>query len=228
MRVCDCGHHQTNHVDSGWPKYEKYCNAFTCCDRDPSRRDSHDFISHQTARCDCEGGLVDPTAGAPAVTAGPEPTATLALCKWLRDRIKGWEDDAKAALGMAAGERKSAAVDGRHLGFVTLTKGRKTAKVVDEAALLRFVATHYPTELEQQVRPAFRDRLIKEVLSRGALLDPDGVVTDDVIEVQQGDPYPMTKLDDAADQVMSELLALGRLGENGIKAINPTTEGQQP
>lgn len=149
------------------------------------------------------------------------PTATLALCKWLKDRIKDWEIEAKRDLGLLPGERKAAVVDGTVLGHVTMAKGRKTARVVNDAAVLAYVKAHYPTEVEvsEQVRPAFLKTLLDDAVKKGAFLDSDGVVIDGLIEVVEGSPYPMSKLADDADLAIAGLLGRGALGVNGLRSL---------
>lgn len=215
--ICVCGHQRGAHD-------RNRCEKFLCCNADLRRPDHHDFITHDQKRCPCDGFVdTDPAPVAPPTET--EPQTRLAVCKWLRDRIKVWEDEAKAELAMLPGERKSAMVNGYPLGFVTLTQGRKTVKVVNEAALVAFVAEHYPTELEQSVRPAFREKLLDQFKRLGALTDPDGVVHDGLIELVEGDPYPMTKLTADADRTMAEFLAAGRLSINGpTPTTNTTTE----
>jgi hypothetical protein len=152
-----------------------------------------------------------------------DPAATLALIKWLKDRIKEWEADAKAALPLMAGERAAAKVGGAVLGFVTMTRGRKTARVVNDAALLAYVRTHYPTEVEvtERVNPAFLRGLLDKATMIGAFIDTDGQVLDGLIEVTEGDPYPMAKLNTDADITMAGLLGRGGVGIDGLKEIEP-------
>lgn len=145
----------------------------------------------------------------------------MALCKWLKDRIRSWEAEAKRDLALLQGERKAAVVDGRVLGHVTMAKGRTTARVASEAALLAYVKAHHPTEIEveERVRPAFLKQLLDEAAKRGAFIDSDGVVIDGLIDVVQGDPYPISKLTDEADIHIAALLERGLLGTSGLKAI---------
>lgn len=150
-----------------------------------------------------------------------DPTATIALCKWLRDRIKEWETEAKAALQMTAGERKAAAVNGKHLGFVTLARGKRHT-AVDDADLLDWVKANYPTEVEEAVRPAFRTKLINQAEQLGGIVAPDGQVCSDIIRIGHGDPYPTTQLDPDAGIAISALLSQGRIGVNGIKQLEPS------
>jgi cell division ATPase FtsA len=148
-----------------------------------------------------------------------DPVATLALCKWLRDRIRAWEAQAKADLSMTAGERKAAAIGGAHLGFVTLARGKRSTDVDDEA-LAEWVEQRWPSEIVKTVRPAFRKKLLDQALNRGAVIDGDGVVCD-AVTVSHGDPYPTTQLDAEADIAISVLLSQGRIGIDGLKELTP-------
>ena len=149
------------------------------------------------------------------------PTATLALAKWLKDRIREWESAAKRDLELLPGERKAAVVDGAVLGHVSMAKGRKSAKVIDEARLLEFVRDRHPTEVEvtERVRPAFLKQLLDDVLRKGALVDTDGVVVNYLVDVVEGEPYPISKLVEDADGHISGLLQRGVIGAHGLKAI---------
>jgi hypothetical protein len=151
-----------------------------------------------------------------------DPTSTLALCKWLRDRIKGWEEEAKTQLGLLQGERKAAVLNGQVIGHVTMAKGRRTARVAHEGGLLAFVKLRYPTEVEtvEQIRPAFLKHLLDQAAKTGALLDTDGEVMDSLVDVVDGDPYPMSKLTEDADITIAGLLSRGALGVNGLKELD--------
>lgn len=155
-----------------------------------------------------------------------DPIATLMLCKWLADRMSDWERQAKADMDMLAGERKAAVVDGQVIGHVTLTKGRKSARVADPQALLAYVKAQHPTEVEtiEQVRPAYVRALLDDAVRKGAQVDSDGVVIDGLIEVVEGQPYPTRKLTVDADAVIAGLLSRGALGADGLKALE-TSDG---
>ena len=150
-----------------------------------------------------------------------DPAATLALCKWLEDRIKGWKAEAKAQLGLLPGERKAAVVGGQILGHVSMTKGRKTARVTSEAGLLAYVKANYPTEIEveERINPAFLKLMLDDAAKKGAFIDSDGVVIDGLIDVVTGEPYPMSKLADDADLSIAALLQRGQLGINGLRQL---------
>lgn len=150
-----------------------------------------------------------------------DPQATLILCKWLEDRIKEWAAEANRNLAMLPGERKAAVVGGQVIGHVTLTKGRRTAKVMSPEGLLAFVKAHHPTEVEsfERVRPAFLKVLLDDAVKKGAHIDSDGVVIDGLIAVVDGDPYPTRKLTEDADIAIAGLLSRGALGVDGLKAL---------
>lgn len=147
-----------------------------------------------------------------------DPLAQLALCKWLRDRIREWEASAKAELQMLPGERKAAVINGHNLGYVTLANGRKSVSVDDETAFLAWIEARWPSEVEKTVRPAFRKKMLDLALKRGALIDGDGVVCE-AVSVRQGDPYPLPQLSDDADIYISDLLNRGRIGVHGLREI---------
>lgn len=150
------------------------------------------------------------------------PVETLALCKWLRDRIREWEADAKSQLALDAGERKAAKLNGQTVAFVTQAHGRRDTDV-DEDALIEWVKEHHPTEVVEAVRPAFRKKLLNQVINRGALIDADGVASD-AVTVTAGEPYPVVKLTDEADITMAGFLRHGRIGLRGIEPERPRLE----
>lgn len=147
-----------------------------------------------------------------------DPVATLALCKWLRDKIRDWETEAKASLEMVAGERKAAVVNGMQIGYLTLANGKRSTDV-DEQAFVEWVEQRYPTEVTKSVEPAFRRKLLDSALKRGALIDGDGEVCD-AVTVTKGEPYPTTQLSPEADICVGELLNRGQIGLHGFKELS--------
>lgn len=147
----------------------------------------------------------------------PNPAAVLVICKWLRDRIKEWETQAKLELEMVAGERKAAIVNGSHIGYLTLANGKRSTEV-DEEAFVEWVEARYPDEVVKAVRPAFRRKLMDGALKRGALIDGDGEVCE-AVSITKGEPYPTTQLSPDADITISELLNKGRIGLYGLKEV---------
>lgn len=150
-----------------------------------------------------------------------DAAATLALCKWLTARIRVWEADAKTRLGLLPGERKAAAITNQVLGYVSMVKGRTTARVVNEDAFLAFVKARWPEEVivTEQVNPAFQKRILDDAAKKGGFVDEDGVVVDGIISVSQGEPYPAFKQAEDADIVIAGLLARGALSVDGLKEL---------
>lgn len=152
-----------------------------------------------------------------------DPAAQLILSKWLTDRAKEWEQEAKQQLGLLPGERKAAVVNGQVLGHVSMVKGRTTGSVANADALLAYVKAHHPTEVEEvveeRIRPAFLKSLLDDAAKKGAFVDSDGVVIDGLIDVTQGSPYPTRRLSEDADIQIAALLSQGSLGINGIQEI---------
>lgn len=150
-----------------------------------------------------------------------DPAATLALCSWLKKRVAEWETEAKSALELETGERKAAKVNGTVIAYTNKVRGRKSVRVLNETMLLSFVKTYTPDEVEtvEQIMPAYRKKVLDRVLELGALVDPHGVVWDDVVEVVEGEPYLATKLTEDAGIAISALLQSGRIGIDGLKAL---------
>lgn len=161
------------------------------------------------------------------MTENRNPLATLALCRWLKDRVKEWEAEAKAELRMLPTERRVALVGGIPLASVTMARGRRTAEVLDEAAFAAWVGKHYPTEVETrvEVNAAFRKKLLERVMATGHLIDSDGVVYDGIVEIRTGEPYLIVNLDPEAGIAISGLLQNGRIGVQGLRALEEGEPG---
>jgi hypothetical protein len=103
----------------------------------------------------------------------------------IRD-LEGRVRIAKAAVNgtllrsLAVGAARPVAIDGTTLGKVQV---KRTPDVVieNESEFLEWVRANYPTEVYETVRPAFRDHVIEEAKTNGAL--PPGVA------LVEGDPY---------------------------------------
>ena len=146
-----------------------------------------------------------------------DPAATLALCSWLKKRIGEWEAEAKTAIELVAGERKAAQLNGTTIAYTNKVKGRKAVRVHDEMMLMAYVHSIAPTEIEtvEQIRPAYRTKLLDEIQKAGKLKDADGIIWD-CVEVVEGEPYLTTKLEPDAGIVIAALLAAGRIGVDGL------------
>jgi hypothetical protein len=86
--------------------------------------------------------------------------------------------------------------DGTKLGAVGYSEGRKTAKVIDEAAALAWCLRTHPDEVQtiQQIRPAYLKMLLDLAKADDAPAGADGVdpTTGEVlpfIRVEQGAPF---------------------------------------
>jgi len=90
-------------------------------------------------------------------------------------------------------ERVGAFLDGEKLAAIGYSGGRKTAKVTDPAAALKWCIDKYPAEIVKAINPAFLKVLLDAAKVGGNVGDP-GVDpwTGEVlgfIEVSQGDPF---------------------------------------
>jgi hypothetical protein len=147
--------------------------------------------------------------------------AKLAVCRWIRDQVRRWEDEAKAELGdMVAGDRRAALLAGYTIGTVTMCEGKRQFHVVDDRRLGEWVAERWPEQIETivQVRPAFLNILAARALKHGALIDDDGEVCP-WAELRRGEPYLMTKPGRDIDGVMQGLLYRGYTIDSIIREL---------
>lgn len=150
-----------------------------------------------------------------------DPKAQYIAIKQLSDKISEAVDEAKRQLNMKPGERLSADHDGFHLGFVTMSKGRKTARVVNDAAFLAYVKAHHPDEIliEEKVNPAFQKKLLDDIAKAGEFKDSDGVTIDGIVSVVVGQPYPTVSKDADLDITIAALLERGALSVTGLREL---------
>lgn len=116
-----------------------------------------------------------------------------------------------AQMGKDHDERKGAYLsDGTKMAAITRSDGKKTAKLVDEAAALEWCLKRYPGEVVsvQMVRPAFLKKLLDfagslPFGSKGM----DSATGEELpfIEVQQGSPYVTITTTDEGEARMEEL-----------------------
>lgn len=149
-----------------------------------------------------------------------DPAATLALCSWLKKRVSEWETEAKAALELETGERKAAKVNGAVIAYTNKIRGRRRVKISSEEGFRDWVSNRWPDEIrtESTVNAAFREKLEKQALIVGTLIDGDGEVCP-WAEVVDGEPFLSTKLTEDAGIAISALLQSGRIGIDGIRAL---------
>jgi hypothetical protein len=96
-----------------------------------------------------------------------EVAVRLAALKALLDRVKDAYNAARAEAAdtLEPGDRLGATLtDGANIGTVTVVEGRTTAKVTDPHALLAWVQTNAPSEVETV--PRVRESYVGALLSR--------------------------------------------------------------
>jgi hypothetical protein len=156
--------------------------------------------------------------------------AKLAVCKWIRDQVGKWEDEAKAELtDMVAGDRQAALLAGYKIGTVTMCEGKRGFRVIDDNRLGEWVAARWPENVETavQIRPAFMRVLADRTLKYGALIDDDGEVCP-WAELRHGEPYLMTKPDPDMGAVIQDLLYKGYTIDGIIRELPEETTDASP
>jgi hypothetical protein len=145
--------------------------------------------------------MTDTTPGAVVVHDGPGDGLTdaekLAAVETYLKALKPVADALRARvtedMGVRRVERVGAYLDGMKLAAVGYSGGRKAAKVVDQAAALRWCLAKYPDEIVKAINPAFLKaltdyaKLVGEIGEGG--VDPRDGEALDFIEVVQGSPY---------------------------------------
>ena len=147
--------------------------------------------------------------------------AKLAVCKWIRDQVGKWEDEARAELSdMVAGDRQAAQLAGYQIGTVGMYEGKRDFRVIDDSRFGEWVAERWPEEVEHivQVRPDFRRVLAARAREHGALIDNAGEVCP-WAELRHGEPYLMTRTNRDMDAVVQDLLYKGYTIESIIRDL---------
>lgn len=138
-----------------------------------------------------------PTAGGPAGAGLTDAEKLTALQTYLK-ALKPIEDGLRAAVTADLGARRVERVgaylpDGEKLGAVGYNAGRKSAKVTDSAAALRWCLERYPDAVVQAVNPTFIKALTDYAAQVGEVgepgVDPKTGEVLDFIAVQQGNPF---------------------------------------
>lgn len=130
----------------------------------------------------------------PGLTDAEKLTALETYVKTLKTMTDALRAKITEDMGVRRVERVGAYLpDGSKLGAVGYSGGRKTAKVVDPAAALRWCLTRYPDEIVKAINPAFLKALTDYALKTGEVgepgVDPRTSEVLDFIEVVQGNPY---------------------------------------
>lgn len=132
----------------------------------------------------------------------------------LGKRVKERADRVKRELAEALdpGDRKTAALDdGTVVGSISYVKGRKSARVSNEAALTAWVAANHPDEIVQQIRPAYRAALLELAKTNGVAADPTTGEIVPGIEFDVTDPYLSAKPDPAGLPALIDAMRAGQL-----------------
>jgi len=144
--------------------------------------------------------MTDTTTGAP-IGGGPgdgltdaEKLAALGTyIKVLTEAEKSLRASVTANMGAMRVEKVGAFLpDGTKMASVSRSNGKKSARVTDHDAALRWVRAKYPTETVVTVNPAFLKKLT-DAAAAGEVgepgFDPATGEVLDFIEVYQGNPY---------------------------------------
>lgn len=136
---------------------------------------------------------------------------TVATAKLIADVVKAEGDraraDVDAAMTSLGVERLRVTDDGgQDAGTLTRSPGRRSVRVVDEAAFVRWVAARHPDQLVQAVRESFRERLLFAAAQSGEPVDAQGEVIPGV-QVVDGQPYVSYRPAADAKARMRDLLA---------------------
>lgn len=140
----------------------------------------------------------------------------LVLIAWLSARLTELDRSTRDGVDWPAKTRAVAALpDGTTVGTVTMTHGAASAKVVDEQAFTAWVQDNYPTEIVEQVRPAFKRSVLDRVKRDGEL--PPGV------DLTYGDPRPMVKTEPGAETPIMRAWQSGHLDLCVVSELEPLT-----
>lgn len=134
--------------------------------------------------------------------------------KVLADMVAERQREVKSDLAesMVQGDRKSARLaNGESVGSVTFTNGSPVARVVDERALVAWVTAMYPEEVETQIRPAFREAILKASAGAGMPMCPDGTADVPGIELGHSTPYLTVRPDKAKLPLLMDALRANAL-----------------
>lgn len=130
--------------------------------------------------------------------------------KLVGDEIKNIEKAAKGELleqMSGLGVRSlDVEVDDVKLAVISKTAGKLSAKVTDEAALLKWVKANRSDQLRQVVEDAYVKALLKSAVENGAAVDEETGEVIPGIEVAQGAPFVSARPTAEAKALMSDLL----------------------
>jgi len=162
------------------------------------------------------------TDTSPGLTDAEKLSALETYLKVLKSYSETLREQVTGDMGKQRVEKVGAYLpDGTKMASVSRSEGRKTAKVTDPAAALRWCIDRYPDEIVYAINPVFLAKLLDtaksgEVGDHGA--DPFTGEELRFIEVQQGSPYVTVTTTAEGRERMTQLA-------NGFTAM---LEGPQP
>jgi hypothetical protein len=124
------------------------------------------------------------------------------------------------------GDRLTAKLpDDTAIGSVTLAKGKTTARLVDEPAYREWVEATHPEHIETvtitRVDPAYTERLMSAARQLGEAIDGETGSIVPGIRVEQGDPYPTTRLNAGAAEAIARAWQAGDLADALGSVLRP-------
>lgn len=144
-----------------------------------------------------------------------ETAARLVIISWLLKQLAAVNGKARAELGDWPAKTRAVAAlpDGTAVGTVTITQGRESLRVTDEAAFLAWVKEHRPDQVEtvERVHKAYRKHVLDDVKDGGEL--PPGVT------YVVGEPHPMVRTEPGADIAIAEAWSTGVIGWTDLPQI---------
>jgi hypothetical protein len=97
---------------------------------------------------------------------------------------------------------------------------------------MEWVLENHPDAIQQvqvtQVDPDFTARMVAFARATGSTADPATGEEVPGLRVRDGDPYPMTKLEDNAAELVAEAWQSGELSELIASLVRPAVEAGEP
>lgn len=144
--------------------------------------------------------------------------AALAAGVWahIEKRAGELKNQAREALrALPFGDSVAGKTGDRVVCKASWTKGRQKVVVRDEAQFLNWVMQHHPSEVIEQVNPAYV-RSLKAV--DGTVIDANGEPVCGV-EVVTGEPYVSIRNDDEAPFLIASMLRSGQVSLEGVREV---------
>ncbi|HWB34959.1 MAG TPA: hypothetical protein VHA75_02940 [Rugosimonospora sp.] len=164
-----------------------------------------------------------------------ETALTVALLKVLSTRIGAAKKAADKDItgGWEVSDRNAAVLPNKaKIGTVTLAKGKRSVDITDQNAFMEWVLENHPDAIQQvqvtQVDPDFTARMVAFARATGSTADPATGEEVPGLRVRDGDPYPMTKLEDNAAELVAEAWQSGELSELIASLVRPAVEAGEP